>query len=127
MLKNFELNKKDDYSNPDTDLKDDESDFQGISKALELMLKSKNLNEKLNKLKTVNITKINTFALAYTVPEIKSKYALAANILYLIQVHFNIIQNKQNLVNNDEIEYKHLLEAINHGFNTHYRMDIEDV
>ena len=30
-------------------------------------------------------------------------------------------------MNNDVIEYKHLLDAINDGFRTHYKMDIEDI
>lgn len=51
-----------------------------------------NLQEKYNgKNGTFNLktaTRINSFAFAYVQPAIKSKYALAANILYLLEVQF---------------------------------------
>jgi len=82
------------------------------------------LNEKYNgKNGTFNLstaTRINTFSLVYSLPEIKSKYALVANILYLIEVQFKTISTKFHLTKDDKIEYTQLIAALEKGFKTHY-------
>ena len=59
--------------------------------------------------------KINTIALAYCLPEIKSKYSLVANIKYLLKVQYKKVYRRYNLTKNIESEYDYLINGLIEG------------
>ena len=56
--------------------------------------------------------RINTLAAVYSLPEIKSKYALVANIKYLLKVQFRDNFKKKKLTQDIDSEYKYLIDGI---------------
>lgn len=91
-----------------------------------IMMYLDTLNQ-LSKEKVSNLDILNTCSVAYVQPEIKSKYALVANILYLIEIYYNFDFNeKLHLTRSNRSEYKHFIDGILQGFRKFYHQDPED-
>lgn len=69
-----------------------------------------------------------TYSFAYVRPEIKSKYALIANIKFLLQIYLKKSNPKYSLTNDDQREYEDfLIDGIYSGLMKHYKMDKSDI
>ncbi|KRX06499.1 hypothetical protein PPERSA_05112 [Pseudocohnilembus persalinus] len=103
------------YKNPNYDIK-----------------RARDLEEKQKKiLQRARSDKLNTFSLSYITPEIRSKYAFAANVKFFLKIYLQKLRKndrfQEDLFTDNPEYYDLLIEAIIHGFDNNYTMDAQDI
>lgn len=63
------------------------------------------------------------FALCYTKPELRGRYTLIAMVYFLLEVELKILNKDLEVTDNDENEYKCLLNGIKEGLDRHYQIE----
>ena len=66
------------------------------------------------------------FALIYATPQVSGKYKLIANMLYLVEYEFSLLQKVPELAHGSMEEYNALLKGISLGLRAHHKVDDMD-